>query len=107
MRLYGRGEAVSFDDPGFDELCKLFPPEPRVCSVIKINITRIMDSCGWGVPFYEFVGERDQLRRAHYNRSPEDFKAHRYDRNPKSIDGLEGLIKPDTLKPLNNSRGRP
>ncbi|PHS39460.1 MAG: pyridoxamine 5'-phosphate oxidase [Robiginitomaculum sp.] len=100
LRIYGRGEAVSFDDPGFDDLCKLFPPEPRVRSVIKINITRIMDSCGWGVPFYEFSGERDQLRRAHLNRGSEDFKAHRYDRNEKSIDGLEGLIKPNKTKPV-------
>jgi len=94
LRLYGRGEAVSFDDPGFDDLCKLFPPEPRVRSVIKISITRIMDSCGFGVPFYNFTGERDQLRRSHLNRSPENFKAHRYDRNAESIDGLEGLVKP-------------
>jgi len=99
LRLYGRGEAVSFDDPGFDDLCKLFPPEPRVRSVIKINITRIMDSCGWGVPFYEFTGERDQLRRAHLNRSPENFSARRYDRNAQSIDGLEGLMKPNKVKP--------
>jgi len=99
VRLYGHGEAVSFDDPGFDELCKLFPPEPRARSVIKINITLIMDSCGWGVPFYEFTGERDQLKRTHLNRSPDGFKAHRYTSNAKSIDGLEGLTKPDRLKP--------
>ncbi len=95
LRIYGRGEAVSFDDPGFDELCQLFPPEPRVRSVIKVTITRIADSCGWGVPFYDFVGERDQLRRSHLNHSPEDFKAYRYNTNSKSIDGLMGLIKPD------------
>jgi len=99
LRLYGHGEAVSFDDPGFGDLCKFFPPEPRVRSVIKIHITRIMDSCGFGVPFYDFTGERDQLRRTHLNRNPEDFKAHRYDRNAQSIDGLEGLIKPDKVKP--------
>jgi len=100
LRLYGRGEAVSFDDPGFDELCKLFPPEPRARSVIKINITLIMDSCGWSVPFYEFVNERDQLRRSHLSRSPENFKKRHYERNSESIDGLEGLTKPDMIKPV-------
>ncbi len=99
LRLYGRGEAVSFDDPGFDGLCKLFPPEPRVRSVIKIQITRIMDSCGFGVPFYEFTGERDQLRRSHSNRKLEDWHQHRYNKNAQSIDGLEGLIKPVKAKP--------
>ncbi len=96
LRLYGRGVAVSFDDPGFDDLCKLFPPEPRVRSVIKVKITRIADSCGWGVPFYEFTGERAQLRRHHQNRELMDWHQHRYNSNAASIDGLEGLIKPET-----------
>lgn len=95
LRLFGQGEAVSFDDEGFDDLLKLFPPEPRVRSIIKINVTRIQDSCGWGVPFYEFQSERDQLRRAHAGKGTlEDWHAHRYDQNPESIDGLEGLVKP-------------
>jgi len=93
LRLYGRGEAVSFDDPGFADLLKLFPPEPRVRSVIKIKISRIADSCGWGVPFYEFKGERDQLRRSHAHKSLQAWREHRYDRNASSIDGLEGLVR--------------
>lgn len=96
LRLYGRGTAISFDDKGFDDLLALFPPEPRVRSIIKINVTRIQDSCGWGVPFYEFSEERDQLRRAHIGkRTHDEWKAHRYDANGQSIDGLEGLIKPE------------
>ncbi|PHR91524.1 MAG: pyridoxamine 5'-phosphate oxidase [Robiginitomaculum sp.] len=95
LRLYGQGKAVSFGEEGFEELCALFPPEPRVRSVIKINITRIADSCGWGVPFYEFKGERDQLRRAHMGRGTrEEWETRRLERNVESIDGLEGLVPP-------------
>jgi len=54
-----------------------------------------MDSCGYGVPFYEFLGERDQLKRAHEFKSIEDWQEYRYSRNEKSLDGLPGLVRPN------------
>jgi len=94
VRLYGTGTVVNFDEPGFAAALALFPNFSRARSIITINITRIADSCGFGVPFYDFKGERDQLMRSALHRSEEDWKEYRYMRNPKSIDGLEGLIKP-------------
>lgn len=94
LRLYGNGSAVCFDEPGFDEALALFPNHIRARSIITINITRIADSCGFGVPFYDFKGERDQLLRSVHHRTEADWKQYRYLRNPQSIDGLDGLIKP-------------
>ena len=94
LRLYGQGEAISFDDENYAELLALFPGHTHARSIIKINITRIQDSCGWGVPFYEFKGERDQLKRYIENKDVKDWQQSRYDGNFESIDGLEGLIKP-------------
>ncbi len=91
LRLYGRAKAVSFDEPGFKDKLALFPNFQRARSIITINITRIQDSCGWGVPFYEFKGERDQLERTIANRSLDEWKTHRRNTNAESIDGLEGL----------------
>lgn len=96
LRLYGKGKAVSFDDPSFDEALALFPNHTRARSIITIDITRIADSCGFGVPFYEFKGERDQLTRSVHHRNEAGWKEYRYIRNSKSIDGLEGLIKPES-----------
>lgn len=95
VRLYGTGTVVNFDEPRFAAALALFPNFSRARSIITINITRIADSCGFGVPFYDFKGERDQLMRSSLHRSEEDWKEYRYMRNPKSIDGLEGLTKPD------------
>ena len=54
---------------------------------------RIQDSCGWGVPFYEFKGERDQLTRYVDNKSTEEWVESRYEKNGESIDGLTGLVR--------------
>ena len=91
LRLYGRGEALTFHDPEFAELMPRFPNLDRGRGIIRVNLTRIMDSCGWGVPFYAFKGERDQLTRYHAAKSYEDWV---YAKNAESIDGLPGLTRP-------------
>ena len=96
LRLYGQGEAIDFDHPDFAEMLAMFPNYNRARAVIRVSVTRIQDSCGWGVPFYEFKGERDQLIRYVDNaKSDEAWRERRYDSNTTSIDGLRGLTKPE------------
>lgn len=94
LRIYGRGEAISFDDAEFPELMKLFPAFDRARAIIHIKVDRVSDSCGWGVPFFEFKEEREQLQRWVDNKPYEEWKEHRYKRNEKSVDGLPGLVRP-------------
>ncbi|WP_300543065.1 pyridoxamine 5'-phosphate oxidase family protein [Maricaulis sp.] len=95
LRLYGTGTATCFDDDGFAEKLALFPEYPKARSVVTAKIHRIADSCGWGVPVYDFKGERDQLLRYNEHRSEEEWRERRYAGNARSIDGLPGLVKPE------------
>jgi hypothetical protein len=94
LRLYGRGEAVTMGMPGFEEHLARFPGFERARAVITVRIERIADSCGWGVPFYEFVGERDQLKRWMDSRPYDEWAERRYQSNATSLDGLPGLDRP-------------
>lgn len=96
LRLYGRGEAVCMGEPGFEELLALFPGYDRARAVIRVRLERIADSCGWGVPFYAYQGEREQLRRWVEDKPRADWEATRYAKNAESIDGLPGLVKPES-----------
>jgi hypothetical protein len=98
LRLYGKGTATCFDDPGFDEKRKIFPDASGARAIITVQLDRIQDACGWGVPFYEFKSERDQLQRYHDNQDQDAGRARRYEKNVQSIDGLPGLIKPESAK---------
>jgi hypothetical protein len=91
VRVYGRGESCSFDEPEFARKMELFPAFERARGVITIAIHRVTDSCGWGVPFFDYKGERDQLRRWVDAREEEEWAARRYESNAASIDGLPGL----------------
>ena len=95
LRLYGHGESLTFDDPGFGEKMKLFPTFARARGIVIVHITRVMDSCGWGVPFFDFRSEREQLRRWVDNRSDDEWTERRYATNASSIDGLPGLVRPE------------
>ena len=93
LRLYGRGESVAFDDPRFAGLMTLFPGFERARAVVTVHIRRVADSCGWGVPFFDYKGERDQLRRWVDARPLDEWRARRFESNAESIDGLPGLIR--------------
>src|SRR5947199_2926930 len=62
LRVHGRGEVVTPDDPRFDELLsrcafdELGPPQARR-AVILVHAERIADSCGYGVPLMSYEGE--------------------------------------------------
>jgi hypothetical protein len=92
LRLYGRGESTAFDDPRFPDLIRLFPDFRRARAVITVHIQRVADSCGWGVPFFDYRGERDQLKRWVDARPFDEWAERRFETNAQSIDGLPGLI---------------
>ncbi|GAB5457098.1 MAG: pyridoxamine 5'-phosphate oxidase family protein [Henriciella sp.] len=93
LRLFGTGEVINPHHAAFDEMLALFPGFDRARGIFRVKLTRIQDSCGWGVPFYEFKSERDQLNRYIDNKSKEEWLESRYTKNAESIDGLPGMVK--------------
>ena len=92
VRLQGRGEVVASGHPEFDALVKGFPEQPGVRSVIRVALSRIADSCGYGVPRYDFRDARPQLAQwVERKEAAEGVEAYRRAHNARSIDGLPGL----------------
>jgi len=91
VRLHGRAEAVEPTHADFAKLRAMFPEFPGVRSVIRVALTRISDSCGYAVPFMQFVGERDTLVRSLGKKGEENLAQYRREKNHVTIDGLPGL----------------
>ena len=91
VRLHGRGEVVKPGDPRFAQLLTLFPRFAGVRSVIVVSLTRVADSCGYGVPMYSYEGERTQLLQWAQRKGPQALDRYRAENNLASIDGLPGL----------------
>lgn len=100
VRLHGTGEVVLKTDPRFEGLLESADfedasiPEARR-SIIRIDVTRIGDSCGYGVPLMSFEGLREhhalssakKLRTMGY----EAMEDHKRERGALSLDGLPAL----------------
>ena len=93
VRIYGKAEAFSFADPEFAALRPLFPMPQAARGIIRCRITRVTDACGWGVPFYDYRGEREQLTRYIDHKAPGEWLESRYQRNAKTLDGQPGLVR--------------
>lgn len=91
VRLHGRGSVFLPGDATFNEVIALHPHHPSTRAVIAVDVTRISDSCGWGVPVMEMTGERDLLRLQAEKKGVEGMSAYRAEKNARSIDGLPGF----------------
>jgi predicted pyridoxine 5'-phosphate oxidase superfamily flavin-nucleotide-binding protein len=91
FRLYGHGRVVEPHQPEFATLAESFSTCENARSIIVVEVTRIKDSCGYGVPLFKYEGEREQLQAWARNRGPERLKAYREEKNRHSIDGLPGV----------------
>ena len=93
VRLHGRASVLLAGEPAFDALRARFEPAgDALRSVIRIDVERIADSCGYGVPIMRFDGVRDQydqwVDKKVRDGGLDDYVA---EKNATSIDGLPAI----------------
>ena len=93
VRLHGKGRVILTDDPSFADLAARFPGGMGVGvrSIIVVDVSRIADSCGYGVPFMSFEGHRPTMDQWSNRKGPEGIRKYWAQTNTKSIDQLDGL----------------
>lgn len=91
LRLHGRGEVIEQNHPEFESLAAQFPNYTGLRCLIRIRCQRISDSCGWGVPLYEFQKHRSQLLDWAESKGPDGLREYQLTKNSQSLDGLPGL----------------
>jgi hypothetical protein len=100
LRLHGRGEVAMQDDPAFEELrgrCAF--DEPAVTesrrAIVRVEVTRIADSCGYGVPLMAYRGERPHQHAWASKKlstgGAEAFADYQRAKNAESLDGLPAV----------------
>lgn len=92
LRIHGRAEALEPGDAGYADLRAHFgPPRASERAIIRVEASRISTSCGYGVPLYEFTGERTQIDDWAERKGPEGLRTYAEKNNAQSLDGLPGL----------------
>lgn len=88
VRLYGKGTVLERETPEFEAMQPLFPDYVSARSIIKVNVHRISDSCGYTVPLYEFKEDRDTMKKWVDNKGADALVEYRELKNKVSLDGL-------------------
>jgi hypothetical protein len=95
VRLAGRGRVVFPDEPGFEELAARFPAHPGARSVVVVDLERIADSCGYGVPRMAYDDDRDEIVEWAVRKGDDGIVDYWRDKNARSIDGLPAVPAPE------------
>lgn len=103
LRLYGRGEAIGASDSRFPGLLAELdlavgddPSAPQARrAIVDVEVLRVADACGYGVPLMAYEGERSHMRAWADKRlrvgGPQAIEAYKATHNGQSIDGLPAL----------------
>ena len=113
VRLQGRGAVSQIGDPSYVELEAAFdlnqiPAAAEAArAVVVVDVERVADSCGFGVPLMRYEGERPQQLawiESKLRSGPDALMNYIAERNEVSIDGLPAF-SPETLP--RRSSGKP
>ncbi|MEM1369567.1 MAG: pyridoxamine 5'-phosphate oxidase family protein [Cyanobacteria bacterium P01_H01_bin.15] len=88
LRLYGQGEVVSTHDPQWETLSPQFPELPGERQIILLHVESLQTSCGYGVPEYDYVGDREKLLTWAARKGEKGIATYQTKNNLETIDGL-------------------
>jgi len=89
LRLYGTAETFHERDAQFSEYLKHFEETAGARQIFKLSIELVQTSCGFGVPFMEYKGERDTLKLWAEQKGEEGIKEYWTEKNQESLDGFD------------------
>jgi hypothetical protein len=88
LRLYGKGFTVLRDADEWENYSQYFTIYPSTRQIIVADIDLVQTSCGFGVPLYDFVGDRDIHFDWAEKKGNDGLMEYVEKNNLKSLDGL-------------------
>jgi hypothetical protein len=88
LRLYGKGFTVLRDSENWARYAADFTIYPSTRQIIVADILLVQTSCGFGVPMFEYTGERSIHFEWAEKKGAEGLQEYVQNNNLKSLDGL-------------------
>jgi hypothetical protein len=88
LRLYGKGYTILPIHKEWNELSSYFTLPLAVRQIIVADIYQVSTSCGFGVPIYDYAGEREHAQKWAEGKGPEGLETYKQQKNLRSLDGL-------------------
>ena len=94
LRIYGEAKVVHRGDEDWEDLYRLFTPLPGARQIFDVSIDLVQTSCGMGVPFFSYSGERESLNEWARKKGDDGLRRYWAEKNGVSLDGFPtGIVE--------------
>jgi hypothetical protein len=87
LRLYGHATGHQEGSEVWEAHIGRFPRLPGARQIILMDVEQVGSSCGFGVPLFDYVGQREMLTDWAERKTDRGIKEYWRTRNSRSIDG--------------------
>ena len=87
LRLYGQAEAIHPNESAWKEYAHHFPDHLGARQIIVMQVDLVNTSCGFGVPLYNYLGEREEMDNWTLKKGESGIAEWWQKRNSVSLDG--------------------
>lgn len=87
LRLYGTAKVIHKNDADWKELVRMFGDVPGARQIFDLNVDLVQSSCGTSVPFFDYLGEREDLKKWAIKKGDEGIEKYWEQKNQLSLDG--------------------
>jgi hypothetical protein len=92
LRLYGKAIEIKEDNENFKSLLSNFDDNIGARQIFALDIDLVQTSCGFGVPLFDYKGDRDTLNKWAENKGKQGIKDYQNTKNTTSLDGKKIVI---------------
>jgi hypothetical protein len=100
LRLYGQGRIIARGTAEYADLLRTEfgnAERPGARQMILLDVDSVQTSCGYGVPLFDYVAERETLTRWAEAKGEDGLRDYWRAKNTASIDGFPtGLVEEET-----------
>jgi hypothetical protein len=89
LKLYGNSTVIHDADERWDEMNSHFVEYIGARQFFELKVELVLTSCGFGVPQYKYIGERNKLQKWAEKKGREGMKIYWSEKNIESLDGVK------------------
>ncbi|HIP29235.1 MAG TPA: pyridoxamine 5'-phosphate oxidase family protein [Sulfurospirillum arcachonense] len=88
LKLYGSATVVHDADEHWEEMSTYFPEYVGARQFFEMKVELVLTSCGFGVPQYKYIGERNTLKKWAEKKGRKGMKSYWSEKNVETLDGM-------------------
>lgn len=92
LKLYGKAKVIHEKDDEWEEMSSYFDAFVGARQFFEMHVELVLTSCGFGVPQYKYIGERNKLQKWANKVGREGMAEFWKENNQVTLDGVETKV---------------